>query len=147
VTTANHFSNDLCRAQECPRREVSVALRHPNLRVPEQSLNDIERFSSVHQETCKRVTQIMEPNIGQTCATPDAVPGIEQRCERVAREWRREDVLAGLPTLKRLQERHGCLTKCNRSGSPGFRHRHQQGVPLPVDVLPFCLGNFVTPRL
>jgi hypothetical protein len=106
-----------------------------------------EGIPSVHQETCKRVTQIMEPNIGQTCATPDAVPGIEQRCERVAREWRREDVLAGLPTLKRLQKRHGCLTKCNRSGSPGFRHRHQQGVPLPVDVLPFCLGNFVTPRL
>ena len=124
---------------------MSVALRHADLGMPEQSLDDIERYAAVHQETRKRMTQVMEPNIGQTCATSNAVPRIEQRCEGTASQRRREDVLAAFPTLKRLQERHGCLAKCNGSRSPGFRQGHQQCVSLPVDVLPFCLGNFVAP--
>ena len=99
----------------------------------------------VDEEAGERVTQVVQSDVSETRPAPDAIPGIEQGCERMAAERRWEDVLAALHARDRLQQRDGCPVERDRSGLAGFRHWHQQRAPLPVHMLPFGVGNFVTP--
>jgi hypothetical protein len=44
---------------------MGVALCHPELAMPEESLNHIQRNALVHQKARERVTQVMEANVQQ----------------------------------------------------------------------------------
>ncbi len=95
---ANHSGNDLGCIQESLWRQVGVTLGHPNLGMPEEPLNHVERHAPIDQEAGERVAQVVEPDIRQTCATSDAVPGMEQRGVGTAAEGRGKDVLVVLHT-------------------------------------------------
>src|SRR5271157_1277847 len=41
-------------------------------------LDHVERYALVHEEACKRMPQIVEPNVEQTRTPADAIPGVEQ---------------------------------------------------------------------
>src|SRR5208282_4735297 len=117
-------------------REVSVPLCGAWLSVPEQCLDHVERYALVDQEARKRVSQIVQPNVEETCAPPDAIPRIEYRCETTPSGRGRKDV-AG---VSRWQQRPQQCDRLGTEGNPpwpaGLGHRHEQGAFLPVDVLP-----------
>ena len=54
-------------------------------------------------------------------------------------------MLAVLHARDRLQQCDGSGIERNGSRFARFRHWHQQRAPLPVHMLPFGVGNFVTP--
>jgi hypothetical protein len=137
----NYRRNHLGGFQQRLWRQVSVALGHPNLGMPEEPLDHVERHTLIDQEAGERVTEIVQPHIGQTWPASDTVPGVEQLSKMMTAERRGEDVLATLHTRDRLQERDGCAIERDCSRLAGFRDRHQQGAPLPVHMLPFRLDR------
>jgi hypothetical protein len=54
--------------------------------MPKKVLDDVKRHALVHEETGERVAQVMQAHIGETGATPDAVPtsGMPQVETRIA---------------------------------------------------------------
>ena len=116
---ANHRGDDLGCIQESLWRQVGVTLGHPNLGMPEEPLDDVERYAPIDQEAGERVAQVVEPDIGQTCATSNAVPGMEHRGVRTSSR-RGEDILIVLRTGQRLQQRDGCSVERELLGLPDF---------------------------
>ncbi len=142
---ADHRCRDLGSIQKRLRRQMCIALGHADLGMPEEVLNHVERYALIDQKARERVAQIMKPQIAETCTPPDAGPRVEQRSRRAASARRGENVLVSRHAGYRPQRRQGCTTKRNRPRLAGLRQRHQQRAALPVHMLPFGVGDFVTP--
>src|SRR5262249_34993202 len=129
-------ADDLGGVQQGLWRQMSVTLRHAWLSVPEESLDDVERHALVYEKARERVAPIVEANVGEPRAAPDAVPRIEQGCERMTGDGRGKDVPALRAGGQRLQQRDGCFAECHRPGSARLRYWDEQRAPLPVHILP-----------
>jgi len=91
-----------------------------------EALEHVERHAMIDQAVGERVAQVMEPEIGQTHATPDAVPGLEQRGERLTAEGRGKMRSLLCAARGPTAAGDGCPIERNRSELVGFWHRHQQ---------------------
>ena len=72
--TTDHAGGHLGCVQQGLRRQVRVSLRHPGRGVPEQPLHHVERDALIDEEAGERVAQVVEANVIETSAVPDAVP-------------------------------------------------------------------------
>ena len=83
----------------------------------------------------------MQADIEEIGATADAIPWVEQGCERMTAKGRREDVFVGGRASQRLQQRDGSSIQRDPPRSAGLGHGHEQRASLPVHILPLGLGD------
>jgi hypothetical protein len=80
---------NLGRVQQGLRGQVGISLCHPGRGVPEQPLHHVERDPLVDEQARERVAKVMQADVGESCATSDAIPRVVD-----ADEARREDIWA-----------------------------------------------------
>jgi hypothetical protein len=71
---ADHRCHDIGCIQQRLRSEMRITLGHAGLRMPEQTLHDVQRHTVIHQKGRERVPQVVKSNIGQTRALSDTLP-------------------------------------------------------------------------
>ena len=136
---ARDFSSGLFRLWG----DMGVALRGLWLGVTKQMLNDIKRDATVDEKACEGMAEVMKADVGEPGPVSDTNPGVVDAWGWFTRLGVGEDVGTALNTGDALEEGNAAWGKGDLAGLPGFREGDQECFVLPVDVVPFGLGDFV----
>ena len=147
--TTDNAGDDLRCVQQGLRCQMGIPLGHLGRGVPQQPLHHVERDALVHQETRKRVAQVVDADVSQSCAAPHAVPGIEQadksrrkykRAQRITRdgpEQRKRGCVEGDRTSTGISVSCWCLSPSRADPGSGDLTTPRSGEEREHD----CLGG------